>query len=1274
MPRNKFTLLAIVLLISSQLFSQTSTQTDVLRKAGEQRAAKERSGYENLKKLAEQKRWPLTLKSKNGGIAILTGTNSFGNPVYLSTESNTIAAATIGTNKLWEGGSLGLNLSGSSNAVRNKMALWDGGRVLATHVELTGRITNIDNTANSDHATHVAGTMMATGINPVAKGMAYKMQAMNAYDFNNHISEMLTASTGLLLSNHSYGEKAGWVFNETDNRWEFWGPYNMDEDPTFGMYTLETQIWDSIAYNAPFYLIVKSSGNNRDENGPAVGAEAWRFNSSNVMTKITGGRPASIKSNDSYDIISSYGTAKNILTVGAVNPLAQGYSVPSDVVMSSFSSWGPTDDGRIKPDVVSDGVNLTSCIATSNNAYATFSGTSMASPTVTGSLILLQEYYQQLHPGNFMRSATLKGLVIHTADEAGPADGPDYQNGWGLVNIAKAAVVIKDDNSPAKKQLIQENVLNNGNTYTFNVIASGSGPLVATICWTDPKGAVTPDNTLNDPTPKLVHDLDLRITDGSNTYMPWKLDPTNNTTRALAATKGDNILDNVEKIEIPNPIPGKTYTIKVTHKGTLARGSQAYSLIISGVGGAATCTNSAPADANGARINGIKLNNLNFTAASTTTCTQYVDNTASVANVETNTTYSTNLIIGTCGGEPLPSIVFKIFADINGNGTFEAGELLYTSTPTVPGTPTYTATFNLPIPTGITVGQSILTRIVLVETANANTIAACGAYGKGETHDFLLKVIRPSKDVSISEIISPADEDCASGPQNVSVRIRNTGSTDQTNIPLSFKIMKGATTVLNTTATFPGVVKAASDAVYTLPNKFTPDAGATYQVESETTLANDQDQSNNKTTATVIIAQATEAPTGATAEICGNTVNFKATPANNDIYFWYDAATATTPIAAGTKTSSNVITADKKYYIDKNNSTIHIGPATNGTLSTTGTYSPNIFYYTAFNNTAPVLIQSAKLYIGKTNTSGKATVLIARNITLSTTPAGTSISYIPEVATEIDLYATNPNPGSTAYNANDQGAVFTLNLPVTTTGDHGIMIVQDNTELVKATFFGNNSIPTNPYPTGIPGVFTITGNINAQLPSKDPEKFYYVFYDMSVRYINCPSSGKNEVTATTATAPVITIAGNVLTSSAATGNQWYKDGAIQIGQTGQTFTATASGVYKSIVTNSSGCALSSNEITYTVTSVPNVDPAAIGLKILPNPSDGRFVADFTVTRKADLNISILNTIGQKVYEMNYPGFIGRFNKTIEAGTLTTGVYMLRIQHDNKSYLTKLIIR
>ena len=97
-----------------------------------------------------------------------------------------------------------------------------------------------------------------------------------------------------------------------------------------------------------------------------------------------------------------------------------------------------------------------------------------------------------LHGGTFMRAATLKGIAIHTAREAGLTPGPDYQFGWGLLNMEDAAAVITANNTT---HLIRENVLNNGGTFSLPVIASGNGTLRATICWTDVKGTVEPEST-----------------------------------------------------------------------------------------------------------------------------------------------------------------------------------------------------------------------------------------------------------------------------------------------------------------------------------------------------------------------------------------------------------------------------------------------------------------------------------------------------------------------------------------------------------------------------------------------------------------------------------------------------------------------------------------------------------------------------------------------------------------------------------------------------------
>ena len=130
-------------------------------------------------------------------------------------------------------------------------------------------------------------------------------------------------------------------------------------------------------------------------------------------------------------------TAKNVLTVGAIKDLPDHYHEISDVTMESYSSWGPTDDGRIKPDIVANGEKLFSCVATSNSSYNTLSGTSMATPNVSGSIILILNELKNLYPGKEFLASTIKGLVINTADKAGNTWGPDYRFGWGLMNTKK---------------------------------------------------------------------------------------------------------------------------------------------------------------------------------------------------------------------------------------------------------------------------------------------------------------------------------------------------------------------------------------------------------------------------------------------------------------------------------------------------------------------------------------------------------------------------------------------------------------------------------------------------------------------------------------------------------------------------------------------------------------------------------------------------------------------------------------------------------------------
>ena len=516
---------------------------------------------------------------------MLNGFSPSGLPEYLTTTYATPASVTVGTNQLWDNGISGLNLSGNNSILINKMALWDGGRASPTHVELSGRITAGDSgVAVSGHSTSVAGIMIDKAINADARGMAYGSGGILSYDFYNDVAEMAAASSNLLLSNHSYVNVCGWNYGNIGDpsaaaRWEFWGDPGGYEDYNFGYYNSDCRNVDSIVFNAPYYTIVKAAGNNRTSNGPPIGYSYWRRDST-ANWFFVAHRDSLISSNNGYDVISTMGNAKNIITVGSVLPIPNGYSQPSDVLLTNYSSWGPTDDGRIKPDIVSP-TNIFTASSSSDTSYNFFGGTSAATPVVTGSLLLLQQLAYNLSK-KFLFSSTIKALVVHTADEAGSSLGPDYLFGWGLLNVAKAANVITNQNY---NHLLFERRLFEGRDTSFKIIASGNGPLTFTICWTDPPGFVDTINYKNNRSPKLINDLDISVTDGSSVFLPWALDVNN---PSLPATKKNNSVDNVEKIEIPNSVAGKQYTITLSHKAVLRNGFQDYSFAASGINGVIT--------------------------------------------------------------------------------------------------------------------------------------------------------------------------------------------------------------------------------------------------------------------------------------------------------------------------------------------------------------------------------------------------------------------------------------------------------------------------------------------------------------------------------------------------------------------------------------------------------------------------------------------------------------------------------------------------------------
>jgi len=492
--------------------------------------------------------------------------------------SNINAAATASTSAVWPGGAAGLNLTGAGIT----LGIWDEGKTRIDHQEFGGRATVKDASPNiSNHATHVSGTMIASGVDPLAKGMSYQAN-LNSYDWDNDVSEMAAATAyGLQVSNHSWGYLAGWYYGYAgDNRWVWFGDttFSRTIDYGFGAYEQTSFDWDTLAWMAPDFLIVKASSNDRFQGPAEQPVQHWLWNSGNGWVLSS-----SVRDKDGangFDCIPWNGVAKNILTIGAVNDIPAGYQVPSDVVLAGFSSTGPTDDGRIKPDLVANGVGVYSPYSSSSTAYGEYSGTSMATPNTSGSIGLLMQHQRNLAGSALMRAATMKALLIHTADEAGTASGPDYTYGWGLLNTKKAALLMSANSEKGFNFNIRELTLNQGDTIEIPVYTNGVDPLSATMVWTD-RPSIKFTAFVNDTSHMLVNDLDLRlINTSSQKYYPWKL---KGSTPAAAATKGDNTVDNVEKVDAGIPVAQETWYVQITHKGTLVGGQQDFSLVLSGI-------------------------------------------------------------------------------------------------------------------------------------------------------------------------------------------------------------------------------------------------------------------------------------------------------------------------------------------------------------------------------------------------------------------------------------------------------------------------------------------------------------------------------------------------------------------------------------------------------------------------------------------------------------------------------------------------------------------
>ena len=474
--------------------------------------------------------------------------------------------------------------------------VWDQGIARPTHQELVGRVTSQDGTTTiSNHSTAVTGTMAASGINASAKGMAPSAQIWN-YNWTEDETEMAEVAMSdpgqantIQISNHSYGIICGWYKSGSNPDVWYWYGNLSDEQESFyfGQYNYLARDFDSVCYNAPYFLPFRGAGNDRgDGSRPAEGATYYVNGTTEATFDAATSPYADNYDNGGFDTLMPGACAKNVLTIGAVNDaVTDGVRDLSKATVAYLSAWGPTDDGRVKPDLVTNGVGVYSCSSSNDTSYTSLTGTSLSSPAAAGVGVQLVELYHQLFPGQDMRSSSLKGLMIHAADDIGNP-GPDYKYGWGLVNAETATEkILLHERNPTLLNIREDSVTkprfsNSSDPDVFTFQWDGISPIKATLCWTDP--AASTESDIDQTTKKLVNNLEMTImTPGGATVYPFVLNPYN---PDETATTGINNTDNIEQVLIEQPAQKGTYTVEIylNDAAFISKITQDYSLIISG--------------------------------------------------------------------------------------------------------------------------------------------------------------------------------------------------------------------------------------------------------------------------------------------------------------------------------------------------------------------------------------------------------------------------------------------------------------------------------------------------------------------------------------------------------------------------------------------------------------------------------------------------------------------------------------------------------------------
>ncbi|MFW5443654.1 MAG: S8 family serine peptidase [Methylococcaceae bacterium] len=421
------------------------------------------------------------------------------------------------------GSSAAYNLNGAGIDV----LVYDSGQV-DDHIDFGTRLTHGDTDTVSNHSTHVAGTLAGDGANSASEGgsaLQWHGVAPGA--------DIISYGTGWSGASTIFYTDIGDIESDWDDAKNIHGAdlgtaslgsnvaangYDCDLE---GQYGAASELMDAIVRGSlgEPYIATWAAGNERN-------------------TGICG---------TGYSTVAPPSCAKNPIHVGASNS--------NDDSMTGFSSWGPCDDGRLKPLVTAAGCQVggdggimstdggvpdTHTTHThQQNGYYVSCGTSMATPGVAGIVTLMLEQYRDTYSTSdeFLPS-TAKAILMNTSVDAGNT-GPDFQFGFGLVD-AQAAV-----DTIIEGRFREATLESNGEENQYAVRVLGGTPrLQVSLAWDDTEASSYSVNA-------LVNDINLElISPAGIVFQPWVLDPANPGNDAIQAT--DNV-NNQEQVTVTNP-------------------------------------------------------------------------------------------------------------------------------------------------------------------------------------------------------------------------------------------------------------------------------------------------------------------------------------------------------------------------------------------------------------------------------------------------------------------------------------------------------------------------------------------------------------------------------------------------------------------------------------------------------------------------------------------------------------------------------------------------